>query len=201
MNFLNLFQKDKVGKEITSVQSIDQNGNIVQMVEAEVIKVGPEVTDEEIDEELIEKRKQQEEKLKKKKNYKPKYNPVRFSYKYKFTDPITGKEVTAFDDLITVEVGEQIYDVGEKLYVLYSNTPNKESGQDFTVMRKLVFPETINRKKKFKKIIKIIYYVILVLLISICTCANLSKQQMTNENETQENTELTQEEVEELLEK
>lgn len=190
MGLFNKLKKDDVGASAPIAQSIDEKGNIVQMIQAEVIEVGPEVTDEEIDEEAILKERQAREK--KHKNHKPKYKPIRFSYRYKFTDPETGEIKTGYDDLSTVQIGEQIYDVGEKLYILYSNTPNKETGDDFTVTRKLIFPESLNKKKKLRKIVKLLYYIILFGLIFACMCASFSQQPLVD------NSTLTEEEISEI---
>lgn len=190
---MKLFNLKKDDRDITVAQSVSDNGEMIQMIQAQVIEVGPEVTDENIDEEAI---KAELDDNKKAKNKKKKYKPIRFSYRYKFTNPETGETVTAYDDLSTVTVGEQIYDVGETLYILYSNEPNKESGQDFTVTRKIVFPEIIQKKKQKMRIVKIIYWIILLGLIFFCMCSSVTQQEIVN------NADLTTEkitEIEELL--
>lgn len=188
MKLFNKLQKDGYDNTIPLAQSIDEKGNTIQMIQAEVIEVGPEVTDEEVEEKEVNVNKKQG------KNHKQKYKPTRFSYRYRFIDPETGATKTAYDDLITVQVGEQIYDVGEKLYILYSNTPNKESGENFTVTRKIVFPEVVSKKKRIAKIGKIIYLIIVFGLVFICMCTSISNQEIVD------NSTLNEEEAQELIE-
>lgn len=163
-------------------EKISNDKYIVQMIEAEVIAVGCEVTGEEpepIEQKPNKKRKKQE------------IIPERFSYRYKFKDPTSdNKYLTAYDELVTVEIGEQIYDVGEKLQVLYSNQPSKENNTDFTVTRKIIFPEITNKKRKRIKLIKRLYTIFLIGLIALCFCYSISSTPTTES--TPEDAEITQ---------
>lgn len=179
---MNLFKNglltDKRNKE-ENVPIQTDDGYIIEMLDAEVLKIGPEVTGEEIDTDKVTK--------------KNKKDPAIFSYKYKFKNPITGKIETAYDDLVCVEIGEQIYDVGETVPVIFSNKPNKETGKDFTVTRKIIFPEIINKKKKRIKIVRAVYLIVLFALIFICMCFSLSNQTLENGSGIEQQTEISTE--------
>lgn len=168
MSFLKKLSKDSSTKKIEL--SKDENGYIIQMIQGEVIDVGCEVTGENPVETI---------KGKKLRRTIPK-NPKVFSYKYKFTDPTSGEIIKAYDDLVVVEIGEQIYDKGEMVPLIFSNKPNKETGNDFTVTRKIVFPEIINKKKKRIKIVKILYFVFLFITIFVCMCYSAGNQPVEN---------------------
>ena len=170
MGLLNI--KDGRNKTVTPIP--DENGHIIQMIEGEVIDIGSEVTG--IENKSTKRRIQNKPKV--------------FSYRYKFIHPVTGETIRAYDDLIIVEVGEQIYDIGEKVPLIFSDVPNKTTGNNFSVTRKIIFPEILNKKKKFLKIFKILYALILFLLVSICMCYSLGNQPVKNNADNTENTQI-----------
>lgn len=177
MGLLNI--KDNRNK--ASVPTPDENGHIIQMIEGEVIDTGSEVTG--LDS-------QKPSTGKKRRRIQTQNKPKVFSYRYKFIHPVTGETIKAYDDLITVEIGEQIYDIGEKVPLIFSDVPNKTTGNNFSVTRKIIFPEIINKKKKLMKIFKILYVIILFTSIFICMCYGLSNQPVTNNADSTESTQI-----------
>lgn len=165
--------KDSREDKLSAAPVPDANGHIIQMIEGEVIDVGSEVTG------VVQENKEQNTR-KRRRRAQTQNKPEIFSYRYKFTHPITGETIRAYDDLVVVEVGEQIYDIGEKVPLIFSDTPNKTTGNDFSITRKIIFPEIIGKKKRFIKIFNIIYTVLLFLLIFVCMCYNLGNQPVQN---------------------
>lgn len=173
----------KDNREKKSNEQVSNDKYIVQMIEAEVIAVGCEVTGEEPE--------PMPEPKQNKKKKKQEIVPERFSYRYKFKDPTNeNRYLKAYDELVTVEIGEQIYDVGETLQVLYSNQPSKENNTDFTVTRKIIFPEIANKKRKRIKLFKRLYTLFLIAFVALCFCYSISNTSTTES--TPEDTEITQ---------
>ena len=107
-----------------------------------------------------------------------------FSYKYSFINPINGEMEEQIDYLQTISVGEQIFDVGDDVNLLFTSN---EDASEFTVTRQMVFPEIINKKERFRKLFKVLYIIISIFLFLVCCYS--SQTTATLENTQQESTE------------
>ena len=99
-----------------------------------------------------------------------------FSYEYEFTNPLTGEVCQAYDDLREIGIGEQIYDEGDELQIIFSERI-KQPGCDknYNVTRCVIFPEQIKKGKRKRRILKILYILFVIFISCFCTLMSINK--------------------------
>lgn len=95
-----------------------------------------------------------------------------FSYKYSFINPINNQMEEAYDYLTSINVGEQIFDIGDEIFITFSNDVNSEENK-YIVMRQMVFPEILHKKKIKRRILKICTWVLFLILFMSCCVFNV----------------------------
>lgn len=141
------FKKKKPEFDITSLRSTvtRSNGDVVvtQVVPAKVIEVGDDEAED------------------------------GFSYKYSFINPMNSRMEEATDYLQTISVGEQLFEVGDDVNLLFTS---ENGGADYSVTRQLVFPEELNKKENIRKVFKAFYIAAFIISALVCCYASYSQQ-------------------------
>ncbi len=114
-----------------------------------------------------------------------------FSYKYSFKNPISGKMQEATDYLQFISQGEQLFDVGDDVNVIF--TAETTNGEEFNVTRQIVFPKILKRRENFRRLGKIAYVLFFIFFMLFC-CFFTIKTNVVEENT--DNTTIESEEVE-----
>lgn len=99
-----------------------------------------------------------------------------FSYKYSFINPITNNMEEATDYLKDILVGEQIFDIGDDVFLVFSDEPDEIHGTNYVVTRQMVFPKIVNKKKRISKFFKIMHILLLIVLTFICSVFTILSQ-------------------------
>lgn len=107
-----------------------------------------------------------------------------FSYKYTFTNPLNQNIEEATDFLQEITIGEQLFEVGDKVNVFFTATDG--TPEDFSVTRQMVFPHILRKKKIVRTIVKVIELVIILFFMIICCIASQRYQANTDTQQTQE---------------
>lgn len=143
MGLLNNNKKQKFDiKDIHStVQMSGNNAQTIQVIEATVLEVGDDEAEN------------------------------GFSYKYSFTNPVTGKTTEAYDYVQTVQEGEQIFDVGETITAIFTSYTNDV--KNFIITRQMIFPKIDGKRKKRRRILKIFYIVLIALAPLLCCISSM----------------------------
>lgn len=117
-----------------------------------------------------------------------------FSYKYSFENPITRRMQEATDYLQFISQGEQLFDVGDDVNIIF--TSETTNGEVFNVTRQIVFPKVLKRKENFRRLVKIAYVLFFIIMMFVCCIFAVSSTVEDNED-TQEISVETEENVNE----
>lgn len=102
-----------------------------------------------------------------------------FSYKYSFTNPISGKMQEATDYLQFISPGEQLFDVGDDVNIIF--TAETTNGEEFNVTRQLVFPKVLKKKARIRRFAKILYVLFFIFTMLFC-CLFTAKVNLESQN-------------------